>query len=141
MPTIIKDTSYSLGGACADLTNDELKDAILEIIRLKKNGFNIINNMTFLEETIRFLNGKTKYYCLGGYKIFYLDWNLNFYPCMFKGKPVNLNNMSFDFKNEKCNKCLLQCFREPSLFLLSRPLTLRLAISNFTSYSRIIRTI
>ena len=141
MPTIIKDTSYSLGGACADLTNDELKDAILEIIRLKKNGFNIINNMTFLEETIRFLNGKTKYYCLGGYKIFYLDWNLNFYPCMFKGKPVNLNNMSFDFKNEKCNKCLLQCFREPSLFLLSRSLTLRLAISNFTSYFRIIRII
>lgn len=139
IPTIVKDTSYSLGGDCANFTDDELKDAILEIIRLKKNGFDVINNMTFLKEALRFLGGKAKYYCLGGYKLFYLDWNLDFFPCMFKGNQVVMNNVNFDFKNEKCNECLLQCFREPSLFLLSRPFTLKLVLDNFTSYSRIIK--
>ena len=111
----------------------------LEIIRLKKNGFDIINNMAFLEEALCFLNGNAKYHCLGGYKIFYLDWNLDIYPCMFKGLPVKINNIKFDFDNVKCNECLLQCFREPSLFLLSKPLTLKLVLQNFASYSRIIK--
>lgn len=140
IPTVVKNTSYSLGGPCADFNNEELRDMISEIIRLKKNRCGIINDTAFFEESLRFLDGKSKYYCSGGYKIFYLDWNLNFYPCMFKGPSTDLKNVNFDFKNEKCNECLLQCFREPSLFLLSRPLTLRLILSNLAAYSRIIRS-
>jgi MoaA/NifB/PqqE/SkfB family radical SAM enzyme len=138
MPTIVKNTSYSLGGTCVNFTNDELRDAILEIIRLKKTGYNIINNITFLEETLHFLDGNAKYYCLGGYIIFYLDWNLNFYPCMFKGNSEKISNVKFDFKNEKCNKCILQCFREPSLFLISKPLTIKMILQNPLTYLKFI---
>lgn len=138
IPTIVKDTSFALGGDCVNFTNYELRDIILKIIRLKKKEYGIINNNIFLEETIHFLGGKNKYYCLGGYKIFYLDWNLNFYPCMFNGSPIIFNDVKFDFKNKKCNKCLLQCFREPSLFLLSKPLTLNLILHNFKDYIKFI---
>jgi len=137
LPIITTDTSYSLGGDCVDFTNDELKHIILEIVRLKKKRFDIINNMTFLEDMVRFLDGRAKYYCLGGHKIFYLDWNLNFYPCMFKGQPEKIKNVDFNFEREICNECLFQCFREPSLFLLSKPITLKLVLRNFTTYYRI----
>jgi len=138
LPIIATNTSYSLGDSCVDFTNDELRDIILEVIRLKKKGFSIINNITFLEDTIRFLDGRVKYYCLGGYKIFYLDWNLNFYPCMFKGEPKKMDNVNFIFNKEKCNECLFQCFREPSLFLLSKPLTMKLILNNFRDYIKFI---
>jgi MoaA/NifB/PqqE/SkfB family radical SAM enzyme len=140
LPIISTDTSYSLGGLCVDFTNDELRDVIFEIIHLKKKGFDIINNMAFLEDTLRFSIGTAKYYCLGGYKIFYLDWNLNFFPCMFKGKPIKINEVDFNFENEKCNECLFQCFREPSLFLLSKPLTLKLVLNDLKSYLRVIKS-
>ena len=134
MPTIIKNTSFSLGGESVEFKKKELKKIISKIIRLKKRGYKILNNTVFLKEALNFLDGKNKYQCLGGYKIFYLDWNLNFYPCMFKGKPMSLNKVNFKFEKVRCNDCLLQCFREPSLFLLSKPLTIKLVLSDFRNY-------
>jgi hypothetical protein len=68
---------------------------------------------------IRYLDGKSKYECLGGSKIIYIDWNLNVFPCMCKGKPVSIDKYSF--RNGKtCNQCMIQCFREPSIFLMSK---------------------
>ena len=138
IPTVVKDTSYCLGGHAAYFTDDELKDAILEIIRLKKNGYNIVNNSIFLEDVLHFLNNEPRYYCLGGYKIFYLDWNLNFYPCMFKGNPVNIEDVNFDFNNGKCNQCLLQCFREPSHFFYSKPLVIKFFLNNLRDYIKFV---
>jgi len=136
-PMIVKDTSYCLGGSCAEFSNEELKDVITEIIHLKKKRYEIINNMTFLKEILDFLDGKNKYPCLGGHKLFYLDWNLNLYPCMVKGSPKQIDKVDFNFKVEKCNECLLQCFREPSLFLLSKPLTLKLVSQQIPTYFRL----
>jgi MoaA/NifB/PqqE/SkfB family radical SAM enzyme len=139
MPTTIKNTSFSLGNESVDFEKDELKEIILKVIRLKKRGYKIINNIVFLEEALNFLDGKNKYYCLGGYKIFYLDWNLDLYPCMFKGKPTNFNETNFKFEKSRCNECLLQCFREPSLFLLSRYLSFKLFIQQLPIYFDMIK--
>jgi MoaA/NifB/PqqE/SkfB family radical SAM enzyme len=140
MPTTIKNTSFSLGNESVDFEKDELKEIILEIIRLKKKGYKIINNMIFLKEALNFLDGKNKYYCLGGYKIFYLDWNLDLYPCMFKGKPTSLDEKNFKFEKLRCNECLLQCFREPSLFLRSKGFCLKLIMKQLPEYLRFINS-
>ena len=139
IPTIVKETSYSLGGNCMNFSREELKNKFLEIIRLKKKGYNIVNNMIFLKEVVDFLEGKNRHYCLGGYKIFYLDWNLDLYPCMIKGQNMLIDEVNFNFENEKCNKCLLQCFREPSLFLLSKSLALKLILQELPNYSKLIK--
>jgi len=138
VPMIVKDTSYSLGGSCVKFSNEELKKIILEIIRLKKKGYNIVNNMAFLEDVINFIDGRSKYYCLGGSEIFYLDWNLDLYPCMFKGQGIKIDQADFNFKKEVCNECLFQCFREPSLFMISKPLSLKLVLQELPTYLRLL---
>ena len=140
IPMIIKDTSYCLGGRSAEFSNEELNDVITEIIHLKKKRYWIINNMIFFKEILNFLNGKNKYSCLGGNKLFYLDWNLNLYPCMVKGSPKNIDKVDFNLKGEKCNECLLQCFREPSLFLISRPLAISLILQDLPTYVKMTKT-
>jgi len=139
MPMIAKKTSFSLGGDCVKFSNEELKKIILQIIRLKKEGYNIINNITFLKEVINFLDGKSKYYCLGGFRIFYLDWNLYLYSCMFKGEPIKIENDNFNFKKEICSKCLFQCFREPSLFLISIPVAFKITMQELPTYFKLVR--
>jgi len=134
MPIIKTKTSFSLGGDCASLSSEELRKVILEIISLKKKGFKIINNIIFFEEILRFLEGKNKYYCFGGKKLFYLDWNLNVYPCMFKGNSQKIYNFNFDFNDDICNECLLQCFREPSIFLISQPIASISFLKEFKTY-------
>jgi len=140
-PMIVKNTSFSIGGKCVEFSNDELKDIILEIINLKKNGYRIINSITFLKEVLNFLERRNKYYCLGGYRIFYLDWNLNFYPCMFKGSPIKLKDVDFNFKKTKCKDCFFQCFLEPSLLLLSRSMSIKITMQQLPVYFKLMKFI
>jgi MoaA/NifB/PqqE/SkfB family radical SAM enzyme len=137
-PMIVRNTSYTLGNDSTKFSSRELKKIILKIISLKKNYF-IANNEIFLREIIDFLEGKNKFYCLGGYKIFYLDWNLNFYPCMAKGPGIPLEDVNFSFDKKVCNECIFQCFREPSLALISKPLAIKFALKNFLNYLKLFR--
>jgi MoaA/NifB/PqqE/SkfB family radical SAM enzyme len=110
-------TSFNLGGE-ADSTNiskDELRDALLRIIGMKKMGYSVINTMEYLLDAARYLDGKSSHPCMGGKRFVYVDWNLDAYPCMSKGKPVNLWKYDFAKAPGKCNDCMLQCFREPSV--------------------------
>jgi len=127
MPIMNENTSFKLGGnrKSVDLSKDELKSVLLEIVRLKKKGYNIVNSFTYLFDTLKYLNDENRYDCFGGSKLFYIDWNLNVYPCMCKGKPTNIDNYNFTKRNETCNKCLIQCFREPSILLKKRRTALK----------------
>ena len=96
---------------------------------MKKHGYNIVNTMIFLLEMNRYLENRNKYRCLGGERFAYIDWNLDVYPCMCKGKPINIEKYSFDkFQKSECNKCMLQCFREPSILLSNRKRTTKIAL-------------
>jgi len=123
MPVSIENTSFRLGnnGNSVVLSKDDLKNALKRIISLKKQGYNIINSLDYLRDTIRYLDGENIYGCIGGKKLFYIDWNLNVYPCMYKGNPINIDDFDFgNINNEKCNKCMIQCFREPSIIASRR---------------------
>jgi len=133
IPIMKTDTSYSLGGDCANIKRSGLKNVINRIIKLKKDGHLIANNMTYLRDIVSSLDGKSKYRCYGGSKLFYLDWNLDLYPCMLKGKGIKINKASFN-NEETCDKCLIQCFREPSLFLKSRRKTIKLLLKDSPYY-------
>ncbi len=135
-PMTVKDTSFTLGSYSTKFLSKELKEILFEIIKLKKKYF-ILNNEIFLKDVINFLEGKNKFYCVGGYKIFYLDWNLNFYPCMNKGPPIPLEKVKFDFDKKICNDCIFQCFREPSLLLISTPLAIKFILKNFSNYFKL----
>jgi len=138
IPVTINKTSFSLGGDnCVVLTKKELKYVILRIIELKKNGHKIINNKTYLEDVIDSLDGKSKYNCYGGNKLWYLDWDLNLYPCMTKGSGKRIEEASFDSSNNACSDCLIQCFREPSLFLKSRREAIKIFLKDFRFYLKI----
>jgi len=138
IPVNVSETSYSLGGKSAKFTKNELKNTILKVIKLKKEGYNITNNMSYLRDIISSLEGKSKYPCYGGSKLFYLDWNLNLYPCMCKGTRKKIDEESFSCK-ETCDNCLIQCFREPSLFLKSRMESVRLLLKDSPYYLNMFR--
>jgi MoaA/NifB/PqqE/SkfB family radical SAM enzyme len=132
-PVTIKNTTFRLGnnGDSIDLNKDELKDVLFRIIRLKKQGYNIINSLEYLMDSVRYLGKKNIYKCLGGNKIFYVDWNLNVYPCMCKGKPVKIDRYDFDKAGNECNDCMIQCFREPSILLFKRVETTKIFMKEF----------
>ena len=122
MPVVVENTSFKLGGnkSSIDLSKDELKDTLLRIIKMKKRGHNIVNSLTYLFDTAKYLDGRNEHMCYGGSKLFYVDWNLNVYPCMCKGKPKRIDDYDFGTNGARCNNCLIQCFREPSILLQRR---------------------
>jgi len=121
-PMSISKTSFALGGKSTEFSNDELKSVITQIIDLKKRYGNIFNCRDFLEDVLSFLDGrKSRHTCLGGKKIFYLDWDMKVFPCMYRGNGISVEKFfgaSTD-DNRECEKCIHQCFREPSIFLKS----------------------
>jgi MoaA/NifB/PqqE/SkfB family radical SAM enzyme len=130
LPMSISSTSFKLGGEgdCVNLSNEEMRNALIQVISLKKKGYNIVNSFDFLLDMVRHLNGESRHGCFGGNKLLYIDWNLNVFPCMSKGEPVSIDK--YDFKNSvsECKDCMIQCFREPSMLMVSRKKTTKIMI-------------
>jgi MoaA/NifB/PqqE/SkfB family radical SAM enzyme len=136
IPVTIDETSFALGGdKCVNLKKEEMKRVISKIIELKKKGHKIINNTGYLKDVISSLDGKSRYDCYGGSKLWFLDWNLKVYPCMSKGKGIRIDKARFK-DHANCNECLIQCFREPSTFLESRREALMLFFRDIGFYLR-----
>lgn len=117
LPVSVKETSFRLGGDndSVDLSKEEIRAALLRLIRLKKKGYPIANTTEYMKDMIRYLEGNNYYTCSGGRNMIYVDWNLNVFPCMFKGGPVSIKDYDFARGDGKCNECMIQCFREPSV--------------------------
>jgi MoaA/NifB/PqqE/SkfB family radical SAM enzyme len=117
--------SSSYGGATesplVEFTPTELIQALTAIKQLKTShyqGITIVNPVAGMDEMIRFLRGEPPLFpCLGGYKFFYLDWELTLYRCAFLqetlGNILTLGN--WQPKASSCNECMWQCFRDPSI--------------------------
>ena len=64
-----------------DLARDELLAALDAIARLRKR-FPVLNPRASLAEVARYVQGERQAVpCIGGYKYFYLDWNLDIWRC------------------------------------------------------------
>lgn len=120
IPVTLDQTSFSLGGdSCVNLNKNELKGIVSEIIEMKERGYKIINSSVYLRDVIDSLEGRSKYPCYGGSKIWFVDWDLKVYPCMGKGIGKSIDEATFE-DHDVCKECLIQCFREPSVFFKSR---------------------
>ncbi|MFZ3077833.1 MAG: radical SAM protein [Candidatus Aenigmatarchaeota archaeon] len=140
-PMSINKTSFALGGKSVEFSKDELKRVIAHIIGLKKKYRNIFNCRDFLEDALSFLDGrKSRHSCLGGKKIFYLDWDMKVFPCMYRGNGTDVNKF-FPYKEESnsCEKCLQQCFRESSIFLKSDLDAIRIVMKEPLTYISFIK--
>ena len=76
---------------------------------------NPIASLTDMQSHLR--GEKEQFGCLGGYKYFYLDWNLNLYRCHYWEKPMC---SIYEFDSSKlirdgCTRCMIDCYRDPSV--------------------------
>jgi MoaA/NifB/PqqE/SkfB family radical SAM enzyme len=112
--------SNYLGYAQSDLidfSSEELVGAFEKVKQMKKR-FPVVNPMPSLQEMIRFLRKEEQRYpCLGGYKYFYLDWNLDLWRCYNWEKPM-CSIFEFDGSQrvrDGCTLCMIDCFRDASV--------------------------
>ncbi len=100
-----------------DLSGDEVVKVVEEIKAIKKR-IPVYNTDESLDEFARYYGGRGFCYsCMGGRRIFYLDWNLDLYPCFNKKKIGNLNEVNkLPSCEASCKKCSQHAFKDPSIF-------------------------
>ena len=108
-------TSLVYGGESqlVDLDRDELLAALEAIGRLSKQ-FPVVNPRASLAEVARFVRGEPQAVpCIGGYKYFYIDWNLDIWRCEAWHEPLG-SVFALDRipdQRETCNACMMGCYR------------------------------
>ena len=112
-------SSY-LGYAESDLvdyTPGELERRF-EAIKALKKEFHVVNPTASIEDMQRHLKGEPERFgCLGGWKFFYLDWQLNLYRCHNWDKPL-CHIRDFDGSQrirDGCTACMMDCYRDSSV--------------------------
>jgi len=104
----------------SELVNLNLSELIeaFDKIKLLKKHFHVLNPSPSIDEMQRFIRGETQIYpCLGGYKYFYMDWNLLLWRCHYWHEPMC---SIYDFDGSQrvrdgCTKCMIDCFRDSSV--------------------------
>jgi MoaA/NifB/PqqE/SkfB family radical SAM enzyme len=98
-------------------TGEEL-DAQLEAIKRLKRSFAVVNPTAAIEEMQRFVRGdRQRFACLGGYRYFYLDWNLQVWRCHSWDEPM-CSIFELDesrYVRDGCTKCMVDCYRDASV--------------------------
>ncbi|HKE21512.1 MAG TPA: radical SAM protein [Bryobacteraceae bacterium] len=106
----------------SNLVNYEAHELIGVFEKIKqmkaRSAFPVVNPTESLSEMQRHLRQEPeKFGCLGGYKYFYLDWNLNLYRCQSWETPM-CNIYEFDqsqLVRDGCTRCMIDCYRDPSV--------------------------
>jgi len=117
-PTKSDINSYGLGG---QLSAEELSRgmnlSVKQLLTAKKKGSNIANLWVYMEDVVNFNEGNSPhFYCKGGEDVIYVDWRGDVYPCFLREKMFNiLRDKPRFLQAVKCNDCLINCFREPSI--------------------------
>lgn len=102
-----------------DLDRDELLQALDAIGRIK-GRLSVMNSKASLAEVARYVRGERQAVpCIGGYKYFYLDWNLDIWRCEAWDEPLG---SVFDLERiadqrEPCNDCMMACYRNASMLM------------------------
>jgi hypothetical protein len=102
-----------------DLDRDELLAALDVIGRLRKR-FPVLNPRASLAQVARYVRGERQAVpCIGGYKYFFLDWNLDIWRCEAWNEALG---SVFDLdripdQREPCNACMMACYRNASMLM------------------------
>ena len=102
-----------------DLDPYELLTALDAIGRLRKQ-FPVLNPRASLADVGRYVRGEAQVVpCIGGYKYFYLDWNLDIWRCEAWNEPLGsvfeLDRIAD--QREPCNACMMACYRIASMLM------------------------
>lgn len=118
-PLTTLESSY-LGASESDLvsfTREEMHRWIDRVQGLKKR-FPVLNPSASLKDMHAHLDSAPEQFpCLGGWKQYYLDWNLLLWRCNSWNKPMC---HVFDFDGSQkvrdgCQACMVDCFRDASV--------------------------
>lgn len=119
-------STFEVGGErTGDATSVQLSPeeliAALETVRRLRHGDKVFvyNPEESIDLAIAWLEEReVKYRCLGGSRIFWLDWNLDLFVCAYRkdliGNILDLESLPAE---PSCNQCLFQGFRDISIYL------------------------
>lgn len=104
-----------------DLDPTYIEEAVVQI-RRAKNSFSIYNPDAMLDELVRSYRGiPQRHPCLGGQRIYYLDWDLQLRKCFAEpdtfGSVLDMERLPRG--NGTCTRCTQQAFRDMSFVLRS----------------------
>ena len=111
--------AYGNGSPLVNFSPDELIEMLDSIERLKAT-FPVLNPSAGLQEIQRHLRGEPEIFpCVGGYKYFYIDWNLNVWRCEAWHEPLGplLEFDRFADQRERCTACTMSCYRDTSVLM------------------------
>jgi MoaA/NifB/PqqE/SkfB family radical SAM enzyme len=99
--------------------SEELFDIFEHLKRLRaRKDFHLVNptpSMTDMQSHLR--HEPERFPCLGGFKYFHLDWDLNLYRCHAWETPL-CSIYAFDQSKlirDGCTRCMIDCYRDPSV--------------------------
>jgi MoaA/NifB/PqqE/SkfB family radical SAM enzyme len=110
---------FSQDSALVNFGTEELCEA-LESIKALKKRFPVFNPAASIDDIKRHVRGEREHFaCVGGYKYFYIDWNLNIWRCEAWSKPFG---SVFDLDKipdcrDRCTACMIACYRDASVLM------------------------
>jgi MoaA/NifB/PqqE/SkfB family radical SAM enzyme len=94
--------------------------ALLEDVKALKRRYRVLNPTAGINDIQRHVRGQDGVFaCVGGYRYFYLDWNLQIWRCEAWHEPLG---SVFDFEDipdmrDRCTKCEMSCYRDTSVLM------------------------
>jgi MoaA/NifB/PqqE/SkfB family radical SAM enzyme len=106
----------------ACLNRAELIDTTKRIGALKMRGALILNTNAHIQNMLAWLEtGATRHACKAGKNVIFVNWDLDVFPCFTLPRICSLEELEPSrLKEPNCDKCLMQCFREPSIYYSAR---------------------
>ncbi len=110
---------FSESSPLLDFDREELIGFFQSVLDLKSR-FPVLNPSESIRDMIRFLQGREQRFpCFGGYKYFYLDWNMDVWRCdMWPSKMCSVGEFpETPFVRDGCTLCMSDCYRDSSVLL------------------------
>lgn len=110
---------YSTDSALVAFNKEELI-AALEAIKALRKRFPVMNPAASVDDIERHVRREEeRFACVGGYKYFYLDWNLDIWRCEAWSAPLG---SVFDLdripdRRDRCTACTMSCYRDTSVLM------------------------
>lgn len=110
---------YDEQSSLVDFSDEELVSALDALLEMKKR-FPVLNPAASVRDIQRHIMGKPeRFACVGGFKYFYVDWNLDIWRCETWHEPLG---SVFDFDHipddrSPCTACIMSCYRDTSTLM------------------------